>query len=214
MRIIGLAGRSGVGKSTLSSTYLRPFGFAEAALADEIKIRAVATGVATYEQVFTLGPKLPHVRTWLQEEGTERGRNVFGQDVWVRALLARLRRMSETGGPREFVVTDVRFANEVRGIRQAGGIVLLVDAPSRNAGNGMTADQRLHASETGLDGLSLEEFDGVVLNDPEHANTIGWQLHAHLYYNNFVTEPYAGTAPDDAARKALVKVMLPYLQRA
>lgn len=214
MRIIGLAGRSGVGKSTLSSTYLRPFGFAEAALADEIKIRAVATGVATYEQVFTLGPKLPHVRTWLQEEGTERGRDVFGQDVWVRALLARMRRMSETGGSQRFVVTDVRFANEVRGIRQAGGIVLLVDAPSRNASNGMTESQRLHPSETGLDGLSLEEFDGVVLNDPEHADTVGWQLHVHLYYNKFVSKPYGGPAPDEATRKSLIQDMLPYLQRA
>jgi hypothetical protein len=185
----------------------------EVALADEIKIRAIATGVATYEQVF-VGSKPPHVRTWLQEEGTERGRDVFGQDVWVRALLARMRKISESSDVRNFVVTDVRFVNEVRGIRAAGGIVLRVDAPRRNANNGMTAEQRLHPSETDLDQLAVTDYDGVIRNDPEDADTVGWQIHAHLFYNNFVRAPYGGKQLSTEQQQALIKDMLPYLQRA
>jgi hypothetical protein len=213
MKVIGLAGRSGVGKSTLSATYLRPLGFMEVALADEIKIRAIATGVATYEEVF-VGSKPPHVRTWLQEEGTERGRQVFGEDVWVRALFARLRKVSETWGVDRFVVTDVRFVNESNFIRSQGGLVLRVDAPGRNRGNGMTEEQRLHPSEVDLDRLTDNDFDGLVLNDTEYETTVGWQLHAHLYLRRFITQEYKGPKLTVQDKYRLLQSILPPASRA
>lgn len=213
MKLIGLAGRSGVGKSTLSATYLRPLGFNEVGIADEIKIRAVATGVATYEEVF-VGPKPAHVRTWLQEEGTERGRNVFGEDVWVRALLARLRKVEETWGIDQFVVTDVRFVNEVEFIHKHGGIVLRIDAPTRFANNGMTAEQRQHPSECDLDRLTNQDFDGIVLNDPEFAGTASWQLHAHLYLRGFKKSRYDGPKLPTADKYRILKTILSPIDRA
>lgn len=213
MKVVGLAGRSGVGKSTLAASYLRPLGFMEVALADEIKIRAIATGVAGYEDVF-VGSKPPQVRTWLQEEGTERGRQVFGQDVWARALFARLRKVSETWGMDRFVVTDVRFVNEVEYIRSHGGIVLRVDAPERNRNNGMTDEQRRHQSETDLDNMSADAFDGLILNDPQYEHTVAWQIHAHLFLRRFISDEYRGNKVRVQEKAELLSRILPGFRRA
>lgn len=180
MKVVALAGASGVGKSTIAQQYFRPLGYLDVALADELKVRAIATGAATFEEVF-VGPKPPAVRTWLQEEGTERGRQVFGEDVWCRALFARLQMYEHFWGANQFVVTDVRFPNEVQYIRHNGGIVLRVEAPNRLGLNALTDTQRQHASETALSSMDNDDFDGVLLNDPSDVFTVGWQIQAHLY---------------------------------
>lgn len=184
MKVVALAGESGVGKSTLARLHFRPLGYLDVALADELKVRAIATGVATYEDVY-VGTKPPAVRTWLQEEGTERGRAVFGEDVWCRALFARLRKAEEDWGADQFVITDVRFPNEARYVREQGGIVLRVDAPRRASANALNSTQRQHASETALASLTNEDFDGVLFNDLGDEATVAWQVQAHLYIARF-----------------------------
>jgi hypothetical protein len=175
MRIVGLAGKGGTGKDTLARLFLRPLGFMPVALADEIKIRAVATGVASYMEAFYTKP--PQVRQWLQQEGTDRGRDVFGEDVWLRAMDARMRKVATDWGIDQFVVTDVRFANEVKFIRELGGAVFLLDAPIRNANNGMSAEARQHISENHLDlYCTRRDFNAVIRNDPQDADTVGWQI--------------------------------------
>lgn len=218
MKVVALAGESGVGKSTIAQQLFRPLGYLDVALADEIKVRAVATGVTTFEEVF-VGPKTPEVRTWLQEEGTERGRQVFGEDVWCRALFARLRKYEYFWGANQFVVTDVRFPSEVRYIRNNGGIVLRVDAPHRLGTNRLTQDQRQHSSETALSGMSADDFDGVVLNDPAYGGTVAWQIQAHLYMARLGTRTgrrvmdYRGVPEMDgltvSQKCALLRLMFP-----
>jgi hypothetical protein len=51
--------------------------------------------------------------------GTEAGRQVFHQDVWVISLLNRAR-------GKDVVITDVRFQNEIKYIQENGGIVIRV----------------------------------------------------------------------------------------
>ena len=51
--------------------------------------------------------------------GTEAGRNVFHEDIWVISLLNRAK-------GKDVVVTDVRFKNEVKYIQDNGGIVVRV----------------------------------------------------------------------------------------
>ena len=58
-------------------------------------------------------------RLALQLMGTEAGRNVFHQDVWVSSLLNRAK-------GKDVVVTDVRFKNEIKFIQDNGGIVIRV----------------------------------------------------------------------------------------
>ena len=58
-------------------------------------------------------------RLALQLMGTEAGRNVFHQDIWVISLLNRAR-------GKDVVVTDVRFKNEIKYIQDNGGIVIRI----------------------------------------------------------------------------------------
>lgn len=161
VQVVGLSGQAGTGKTFVAEQVLRTRGFYPVALADELKVRAVLTGAATFEDAFYHKP--PHVRQWLQEEGTERGRDVFGQDCWVRALAARLRLVSEMWGLTKFVVTDIRFPNEVEAVKAAGGKVWRVHAPVRASRSPLTMAARRHPSETALD--TYRAFDGYVFND-------------------------------------------------
>lgn len=159
--VIGLAGGAGVGKDTIALKYLKPMGFMPIALADEIKYKVVARGDATYEEVFITKP--PKMRTLLQEEGTERGRNVFGEEYWMDQLFARIGYYNVRWGWDKFVVTDLRFPNEVAGVQSRGGKVFQIIAPQRYAANGMTDAARQHPSERSLDGFTA--YDGVIHND-------------------------------------------------
>lgn len=208
MKVIGLAGRSGVGKNTIADLYFRPYGYLDVSLAEDIKIRAVATGVATYEDVFA-GAKPPAVRTWLQQEGTERGRHIYGEDLWARGLFARLRRMEESWGLDAFVITDVRFVSEVQYIRKHGGLVYRVDAPLRNQSNGMSAEQREHSSETELDYCPLGLFNGIILNDPDEADSVRWQIECHLYLAEHVRGRPRAFSADSTRKLALLRKMFP-----
>lgn len=176
--LLGIAGGAGVGKDTIADIYLRQYGFVPMALADEIKARVIASGQATFEEVFITKPS--HIRTLLQEEGTERGRNVYGESYWFNCLMARAQiTASRTRATAtRIVVPDVRFPNEVQLIQQAGGRVIKLEAPERYAANGMTAAARLHASERALDGFTA--YDAVIQNDPDDAGTVGGAVETAL----------------------------------
>lgn len=57
----------------------------------------------------------------LQLMGTEAGRNVFGTDLWVHSLFKCLDR------DKNYVITDVRFPNELAEIKNHGGIVFQIN---------------------------------------------------------------------------------------
>lgn len=90
------------------------------------------------------------VRRTLQRMGTEAGRNVLGENVWVDALLAGL-------DPNvNFVIPDTRFPNEASAISlRLGGQVWRVNRPG-------FAPTNNHPSETALDGW---QFDVHIKND-------------------------------------------------
>lgn len=93
----------------------------------------IVTPLATSPQIFVT------FREYLQFYGTEAHRQVFGDNFWVEQLqLADHDR-------RIVMVTDVRFANEAKAVRDAGGVVVCVVGPDEieHAGDG-------HASETPL----------------------------------------------------------------
>lgn len=184
MQLIGLSGKAGTGKNYLARQFLAPHGFRESALADEIKTRGVALGIGTYDEMFHAKPE--HVREWLQQEGTERGRDRYGVDVWINALLARLTRVEETWGIGTFVITDVRFPNEVEVIQAHGGRVFRIEAPERAAASSIPEALRTHASEIALD--DYEHFDGWLFNDPIYAHTVDWQLHMLLLRSGILDE--------------------------
>lgn len=63
-------------------------------------------------------------RSALQTLGTEWGRNLIGDDLWLRAWLHAVETESDPGDV--IVADDVRFANEAETIIERGGLVLCV----------------------------------------------------------------------------------------
>lgn len=188
LRVLGLSGKAGSGKDYIAANYLKPLGFLPIALADAIKEEAVARGLCTYEEAFHTKP--PHVRDLLQQLGTELGRDQYGEDIWCRRTHARMQRMAEQWGFTKFVITDVRFRNEVRFVQQEmGGEVLRVFAPDRVANNGMPDELRTHRSEIDLDPFDPTwngerwvtedesiKFDALIDNRHDQAHTVDFQM--------------------------------------
>lgn len=96
--------------------------------------------------------KYPEVRALLQRLGTEAGRNVLGQDIWVRTGVRKIRELEADGY--DVVVTDVRFTNEAEAIVGELGEVWRIERPG-------TAPVNPHPSETAMDGWS---FDRRIVN--------------------------------------------------
>ena len=122
---------------------------------------------------------IPHLtpRWILQQWGTEVCRKNFHDDIWIASLENKLRNSKD-----DVVISDCRFLNEIRAIKQAGGIVVRVvrgpepewydAAVSRNRGpngnstwalSGRKLEQLgVHASETSWVGT---RFDVVLDNN-------------------------------------------------
>jgi hypothetical protein len=113
----------------------------------------------------------------LQLWGTEVCRRGFHDDIWIASLENKLRNSTD-----DIVISDCRFPNEIKSIKDAGGIVVRVvrgeepewyeDAINANrgeAGNYSWATSRsrleklgIHASETAWVGT---KFDDVLDNN-------------------------------------------------
>ena len=165
IEILALSGKSGTGKDYIFENYLKPQGFHRWALADHFKIWTVGKGMATYEEVFHTKP--PHVRKALQQSGTEEGRDVYGEDIWLETASAWMHHLSKTWGVNRFCITDCRFPNEVEFVRKVlKGKVVRIHAPERAALSSLNAEARLHISEIALD--DYRNFDFVINNDPNN----------------------------------------------
>lgn len=93
--------------------------------------------------------RYPSVRALQQRTGTDAGRAILGDSVWVDAAFGT---MTPTD---RVVVTDVRFPSELEAVRSRGGVVVRIDRPGVGPVNA-------HESETALDSAA---FDAYVLND-------------------------------------------------
>lgn len=140
--VIGLAGPAGCGKSTVAGVLVSHYGFTKLAFADPIKemLSVIVSKEYLYEKKQTPVPLIRKTaRELMQSLGTEWGRNMVGQDVWVDELAVRAAMIS---GP--IVVDDVRYENEARYIRNVGILVHLSRDGFRLSGHS-SEDGVLHA---------------------------------------------------------------------
>lgn len=93
-------------------------------------------------------------RDILQRGGTEAMRNTFGQDIWVQTVERRAAVDPETS----VLLSDVRFPNEVEGLRRLGGYAVLVDRPLDLIPTATSPEEDQHASETSLDHFTDWDF--------------------------------------------------------
>jgi hypothetical protein len=116
---------------------------------------------------------MPHLtpRWVLQWWGTEVCRSAFHDDIWIASLENKLRKTAD-----DIVISDVRFPNEIKAIRNAGGRIFWIQRGALpewydtavGANAGILPDQELlkqlgvHASETAWVGT---KFDGILDNN-------------------------------------------------
>lgn len=85
--------------------------------------------------------KNPEVRRLLQTLGTEVGRNMFGQNVWLDAVCREVSDRLASG--RNVVVTGIRYPNEIDRFRELNAWTLWVDRPGVEAVNSHSSDNTL-----------------------------------------------------------------------
>lgn len=107
------------------------------------------------------------VRRLLQAMGTDVGRNMISEDVWVDVMRHKI---TNTKG--NVVFTGVRYPNELRMLHNLGGTAVWVNRPGLPAGDA-------HSSETSL---GQRDFDMVLDNtaDLHHLRKITEGLHCNL----------------------------------
>lgn len=136
--IIGLIGFAGSGKGTVGDLLVEKYNFHKLAFADSVKDAAAAIfgwprhlleGDTDESRAFRekrddfwsakLGYNITP-RIALQKIGTESGRDVFGEALWVTSTEKRMLDYNNV------VLTDVRFPNEIKFIQERGGFVIRV----------------------------------------------------------------------------------------
>lgn len=168
MQIVGLSGYARVGKDTAAEA-LSSLGFVRISFADKlrdflyefnpiidveyeigggagVRLRSIidSYGWDGYKETIYYN----EIRRNLQVLGTECGRKIVGDNIWVDALLDGL-------SDGKYVIADVRFPNEANGIRDRGGKIYRIERDGIGAFND-------HPSEVSLDHY---EFDGFIHND-------------------------------------------------
>jgi hypothetical protein len=110
-------------------------------------------------------------RLMLQLWGTEVCRSGFHDDIWIASLENKLRNSQDN-----IVISDCRFPNEIKSLRDAGGIIICVErgvqphwtgiASTANRGDtkaqAWLKKEGIHASETAWVGA---DFDFVLYNN-------------------------------------------------
>jgi hypothetical protein len=100
--------------------------------------------------------KNPEVRRLLQALGTEVGRELIDNNVWVDMTRRRIRTLRAEGV--SVIVTGMRFPNELDMIREEGGELWWVSRPGVEGGNTLTGS---HASENSV---GAQDFDTIIPN--------------------------------------------------
>lgn len=165
--IVGLSGYARAGKDTAALALIEERGFRRVGFADKLREFALAIDpIVSVENLgygavvkhrlshrvnaegWTEAKRVPEVRTLLQRLGTEAGRKILGDNVWIDAALRGI------DANEDVVITDVRFPNEAQAIRDRCGEVWRIERPGLSAVNA-------HESETALDGFP---FDATIYN--------------------------------------------------
>ena len=135
MKLIGIAGKKRSGKNTAADILTQFGGYSQFSFANPLKAM-----LETLLHQLNIDPdtryKMLHgdlkempcpqlcgksTRHALQTLGTEWGRDCIDRDFWVTACIQRAKLVPKA------VITDVRFYNEAQGIREAGGIIIMLE---------------------------------------------------------------------------------------
>lgn len=173
--IIGISGKAGTGKDYLTTSLLAPFlcrdtPYVIVSFADHFKVECIVKEKLDREKVY--GRKDAFTRSRLQKKGTEEGRDIYGENIWVDILNEQIQQYYNRGIKMIFI-TDCRFLNEIEYVKSHHGIVIRVEANDRNhlamvKENGLSPEILNHPSET----CEYKDWDYIIDNSIENAESV------------------------------------------
>lgn len=161
--IIGITGKIGSGKSTISKYIVENYGYTEYAFASPLKEIAKIFGFTDKQLYGTQEDKLEKNEFWgisarefLQKVGTDLFRENFskvvprcGKNVWCE--LFKLHYQTHPGN---YIFSDVRFLNEANLIKELGGIIIRVKRSS--VFHSKNKEETRHESELEMDTINSD----------------------------------------------------------
>ena len=156
-KLIGLSGKKGSGKDLFYELFNEiVFGYENKKFADKLKqICSILSGLpieyfynrkkySIYLENWNMD-----IRTMMQKVGTEVFRQNFDENTWAKSLFSDFK-------DSKWIITDVRFLNEVNIIRKYNGILIRIERPNNEKKDN-------HASEISLD--YYDKWDYKIIND-------------------------------------------------
>lgn len=135
MRIVGLTGLPRSGKDSFAEHLCRFYGYKAFAFAGPLKVAAAelldrplshAFGLDGFDREEIMPEWGFSMREFLQKLGTECMRVQIRQDFWIKRMEISLKKLPPKA---KVVITDVRFENETKMIRDLGGMMIQINRP-------------------------------------------------------------------------------------
>ena len=167
--LIAISGKANTGKDHVSKLIQRIYGYYPFSFALHFKMELVGMGKVVYEDVMDTKP--PHVRDMIQQRGTENGRVLHGDDIWIQTVDSWFTYFSKNWNINKFIITDIRFPNEADYVKRVGGKVFRIQSKDRLQSSKLNSTQLSHISETALDSYADDYFDGIIQNNIDTNNS-------------------------------------------
>lgn len=166
IKLIGITGYAGSGKTTAARILVERHKFLQVKFAGPLKamVRCLGLGDAEIEGNLKelpsaiLGGKTP--RHAMQTLGSEWGRDLIHPNLWVNAAMAMVDDALDHGG--RVVIDDLRFPNEAEAIKSRGGMIVRIQRDGvgpvnahHSEANDIPPDWMIYNSGT-LGGLGLQ----------------------------------------------------------
>lgn len=158
--LIGVLGRKGSGKDTISDYIVNKYRYEKMVLAEPLKNACKILFNFSDEQLYgdqkeTIDPSWgTSPRKVFQYLGTDIFRNDIhkiipdiGDNFWVNLLRIKYLQKLKENKNIKIIMSDIRFQNEVDMVRQLGGIVIKLTRPSIN-------NSDAHESEKNIDNIN------------------------------------------------------------
>jgi len=150
--IIGLGYKARVGKDTTAEYLVKTYNFAQESFAWPLK-EYIGRQICGFNDRQLYGDLKEVIdpewgmtpRQMLQLIGTDALRKVVHDDFWIIPMKRKIREHIKNN--KSVVISDVRFPNEVKLIREFGGLVIRIDRTNPDKISGVEK----HSSETELD---------------------------------------------------------------
>lgn len=187
---VAICGPAQHGKDTIAQIFVEEFGYFRLAFADKLREIALAIdpmvgytdcGISVFVRLSKMvkdvgwdtAKQYPDVRRFLQRLGTEAGREIIGDNIWIDL------HEKYASQHQRVIVPDMRFPNEGKHMQNKNAVMINIERPNFDNGVGTG-----HASEQHYGALKAMCHyhlvnDGTVQDLHEKVRKIAREIEAH-----------------------------------